>query len=63
MAGLTLWKWVPLKVVGHTLVLSDKRMSIKESVPSIQIMNPLYVGTNSVMWWICLRLIDRGVFS
>jgi len=32
MAGLTLWKWVPLKVVGHTLVLSDKRMSIKESV-------------------------------
>jgi hypothetical protein len=35
MVGLTLWKWVPLKVVGHTLILSNKRMSVEESVEKI----------------------------
>ncbi|KEH37703.1 hypothetical protein MTR_2g045445 [Medicago truncatula] len=37
--SLTLWKWVPLKVVGHTLVSSNKRMSVEENVLSI----PLWV--------------------
>jgi len=35
MVGLMLWKWVPLKVVGHTIVSSNKRMSVEESVPNI----------------------------
>jgi len=26
--GITHWKWVPLKVVGHILVLSNKRVSL-----------------------------------
>jgi len=32
MVGLTLWEWVPLKLVGHTLVLSNTRMSVEDSV-------------------------------
>lgn len=30
--GLTHWKWVPLKVMRHTLVSSNKRVSFRESV-------------------------------
>ena len=32
MVSLALWIWVPLKVVGHTLVSSNKRMSVEKSV-------------------------------
>ena len=28
--SFTPWKWIPLKVVEHTLISSDKRVSIKE---------------------------------
>jgi len=30
--GLTLWKWVSLKMAGHTLISSDERASVRESV-------------------------------
>lgn len=31
-SNLTFWKWVSLKMVGHTLVLSNKRISVEDSV-------------------------------
>jgi len=30
--GLTLWKCVPLKIVGHTLIFSNKRVGVRENV-------------------------------
>jgi len=30
--GLTLSKWIPLKVMSHTLILSNKKMSVEDSI-------------------------------
>jgi hypothetical protein len=32
MVGLTLYKWISLKVMGHTMISSNKRMSVEEYV-------------------------------
>jgi len=32
MVGLTLWKWVPVKVVGHIMISPNKSVSVEESV-------------------------------
>ena len=35
MVGLTLWKWILLKMVGHILISPNKGINVEESILNI----------------------------
>jgi hypothetical protein len=46
MVSLTLSKWVPFKVMGHTMVSPNKRMSLEGNVEKSMSLTFLYVTTS-----------------